>query len=99
MDLGAAPEKQVAPSRDAARGSQAAPASKRKRSFKEARELEGLPARIEALETRIAAMTAAMEDPGWHQRDGGAIAADVAALASAQAELDAAYLRWSELDD
>ena len=74
-------------------------ASKRKRSFKETRELEELPGRIEALETRIAVMTAAMEDPGWHQRDGEAIAADVAALASAQAELDAAYLRWSALDD
>ena len=72
---------------------------KRKRSYKETRELEELPARIELLEGRVAAMTCAMEDPAWHQRDGAAIAADTAALAAAQAELDAAYLRWSELDD
>ncbi|HEU4814035.1 MAG TPA: ATP-binding cassette domain-containing protein, partial [Xanthomonadaceae bacterium] len=77
----------------------APPAPKRKRSFKETRELEELPARIEALETRIAAMTAAMEDPAWHQRAGDAIATDVAALAAAQAELDVAYSRWSELGD
>ena len=72
---------------------------KRKRSYKEARELEELPARIETLEGKVAAMTGAMEDPAWHQRDGAAIAADTAALAAVQAELDAAYLRWSELDD
>ncbi|HET8819070.1 MAG TPA: ATP-binding cassette domain-containing protein [Xanthomonadaceae bacterium] len=74
-------------------------APKRKRSFKEARELEELPARIEQLEGRVAAMSGAMEDPAWHQREGAAIAADTAALAAVQAELDAAYLRWSELDD
>ena len=73
------------------------PATKPKRSFKEMQELEGLPARIEALEARIAAMTAAMENPAWHQRAGDAIASDVATLAAAQAELDAAYSRWSEL--
>ena len=79
--------------------SSAPPASKGKRSFKETRELEALPARIEALEARIAAMTAAMEDPAWHQRAGDAIETDVAALAAAQAELDAAYSRWAELGD
>ncbi len=79
--------------------SPAPPAAKGKRGFKETRELEALPARIEALEARIAAMTAAMEDPAWHQRAGDAIATDVAALAAAQAELDAAYSRWAELGD
>lgn len=39
-----------------------------------------------------------MAEPAWHQRDGASIAADTAALSDAQAELDAAYLRWSELD-
>ena len=72
--------------------------AKRKPSFKEARELEQLPARIEALESRIAALTAAMGDPAYYQRDGAAIARDNEALAAAQAELDAAYLRWEELE-
>ena len=75
------------------------PASgKRKPSFKEARELEQLPARIEALEARIAALTAAMAEPAYYQRDGAVIARDNEALAAAQAELDAAYLRWEELE-
>ena len=74
------------------------PPARRKLGFKEARQLEQLPARIEALEARIAAMGDAMAEPAWHQRDGAAIAADAAALAALQAELDAAYARWSELD-
>ena len=85
--------------RDTAAAPAAPAAARRKLSYRESRELEELPARIEALEGRIAAMTAAMEDPEWHRRDGAAIAADTAALAAAQAEVDAAYLRWSELGD
>ena len=94
---GLVPAKPAAPARDDPAPAAALP--KRKLGFRDARELEELPARIEALEARIAAMTAAMEDPAWHRRDGDAIAADIAAIAAAQAELDAAYVRWSELGD
>ena len=73
-------------------------AAKRKLSFKEARELEQLPARIEALEAQQAAMTAEMGDPAFFQRDGAAIAAHGEALARVQAELEEAYRRWGELD-
>ena len=83
----------VAPSATAA---SAAP--KRKLGFKEARELEQLPARIESLEARVAALTAEMAEPAFFKRDAGAIAAHGATLASTQAELDAAYQRWAELD-
>jgi len=69
-----------------------------KLSYKDARELERLPARIEELERKIAAMTAAMHQPGFYQRDQAAIADDNAALARQQAELDAAYARWTELE-
>ncbi|MFD0738395.1 ATP-binding cassette domain-containing protein [Lysobacter koreensis] len=72
--------------------------AKRKLSFKDARELEQLPARIEALETRVAAMTAQMNEPAFYQRDAAAITAHNAELAVAQRELDAAYARWAELD-
>src|SRR3546814_7877010 len=73
----------------------AAPAKdKRKLGFKQARELEQLPARIEALEMRIAELTAAMNDPAFYQRDSAAINAHNAVVAEAQAELDAAYARW-----
>ena len=74
------------------------PAARRKLSYKDARELEQLPARIEALEARIAAATAAMNDAAFFQRDAAAIQADTDALAAAQRELDGAYARWAELE-
>jgi ATP-binding cassette subfamily F protein uup len=74
------------------------PKAKTKLSYKDARELERLPARIEALETELARMTAAMNEPAFYQRDAAAIAGDNAAFAGLQAELDAAYARWAELD-
>ncbi|GAB3383391.1 ATP-binding cassette domain-containing protein [Lysobacter fragariae] len=71
---------------------------KKKLSYKDARELEQLPARIETLEARVAALTAAMNDPGFYQREITLITRDNDALASAQGELDTAYARWAELD-
>jgi ATP-binding cassette subfamily F protein uup len=75
----------------------AAPA-KRKLSYKDQRELDELPARIESLETRVAEMTAAMNDPAFFQRDHAAVTAHNAALATAHAELEQAYARWQALD-
>ena len=72
--------------------------AKRKRSYKETRELEALPARIEALEADIAAQTQAMQQPAFFQQDGAAITAANTALAQSQAELDAAYARWEALE-
>ena len=73
-------------------------AAKRKLSFKDQRELDQLPARIEALESDIAQRTAAMSDPAFFRQDTAAVTAANEALAKAQATLDAAYARWSELD-
>jgi len=72
--------------------------AKRKLGYREARELEQLPQRIEALEARIATMTAAMGDPAFFRQDGAAIAAANTELAAVQAELDAAYERWQALE-
>src|SRR5690606_17433458 len=66
----------------------AAPARK-KLAFKEARELEQLPATIEALEAKLSAMTAEMNDPEFYQRDAAAITAHTTEVARGQAELDA----------
>jgi ATP-binding cassette subfamily F protein uup len=75
-----------------------APAPRRKLSYKDQRELEQLPARIEALETDIAARGTAMNASGFFQQDSAMIVAANNTLATLQAELDAAYARWSELD-
>ena len=74
------------------------PAPRRKLSYKDARELEQLPTRIEALEADIARRTQAMHAPGFFQREAAAVAADNQALAGLQQELDAAYARWSDLE-
>ena len=71
---------------------------KRKLSYKDARELEQLPARIERLESDIAARSEAMNDPAFYQQDSTAIVQANETLAKLQAELDTAYARWAELD-
>ncbi len=74
-------------------------AAKRKLSYKDARELESLPALIETLERDIAARTQAMQDPAFFRQDNTAIVAANAALAELQAQLDTAYARWQTLDN
>ncbi|MEJ7745894.1 MAG: ATP-binding cassette domain-containing protein [Luteimonas sp.] len=73
-------------------------AAKRKLSYKDARELEQLPLRIEMLETALSELTARGNDPAFYQRDAAAIAAHNTEIAKLQVELDAAYARWSELE-
>ncbi len=75
-----------------------APAARRKLSYKDQRELDLLPARIEQLEADVARLTGDMHAPTFYQRDAEAIAAHGQQLQEAQSALDAAYLRWTELD-
>jgi ATP-binding cassette subfamily F protein uup len=75
-----------------------APAAKRKLSFKEQRELEGLPALIETLEADIARATDAMNEPDYYRQDQATIQAAGLALAGLQEKLDQAYRRWNDLD-
>jgi len=82
----------------AERGEPSTPPAKRKLGYKDARELEQLPARIERLEAQIAERTEAMHAPGFFQQDAAAIVAANEALAGLQAELDAAYARWEALE-
>jgi ATP-binding cassette subfamily F protein uup len=72
--------------------------AKRKLAWKEARELEALPARIEELEHDLAAMNARLEDPAFYRQDSAAIVAANAEMAAKQAELDEAYARWQSLE-
>ncbi len=65
---------------------------------KEKRELEGLPAQIEALETEQATLGARMADPVFYQRERGA-AAEVKARLDELEHLHAtAFARWEELE-
>ncbi|MFA7593591.1 MAG: ATP-binding cassette domain-containing protein, partial [Thiohalobacteraceae bacterium] len=76
----------------------ARPAAAGKLSYKEQRELEQLPARIESLEGRVQALQAEMSDPAFYKRDGDAIAVAQTRLAELEVELQAAYARWELLE-
>ncbi len=64
----------------------------------EAQELERLPDVIEALEARIAELGVKLSDPALHRAQGPELAQTNDDLAALQAELDAAYARWEDLD-
>ncbi len=69
-----------------------------KLSFKDKHALETLPHRIASLEQEIAALQRELADSGLYARDGQRFAAASKALASLEAERDAAEERWLELE-
>ena len=90
----------AAPPRAAAAAAKPAPAApaKKKLSYNDQRELDALPAKIEALEARVAVLTDAMQSPDFYQRDSAVVAAALAEAAETQKQLDTAYERWQQLD-
>jgi ATP-binding cassette subfamily F protein uup len=76
----------------------AADAPKKKRSFKEQRELESLPAVIETLETETAALHAVMAEPGYFRQAGDVLARDQARLRDLESRLAEAFARWEALE-
>lgn len=77
---------------------EAKPARARKLSYHDQRELEGLPARIEALESEKADIEGRFCDPDYFGRDAEGFQADQQRLAGLEAELAEAYARWEELE-
>ena len=76
----------------------AATTAKKKLSYKEQKELDGLPALIESLESQIAEMHTAMADPKFYQQTGDKIATEQAKLKTLDESLAAAYARWETLE-
>jgi ATP-binding cassette subfamily F protein uup len=70
----------------------------KKLSFKERRELDELPARLEALEREHRALNEAVVAPDFYREPADTIKATVARIAALDAELVAVYARWNELD-
>lgn len=73
------------------------PPAKRKLSYKEQRELEQLPGRIEALEREQAALHAQMSAPDFYRGAKDAIAVVRDRLEGLENELAQAYKRWETL--
>ena len=70
----------------------------RKLSFKEERELEALPGQIAALEEEQGGLHARLSDPEFYKNAGAEIVSINARLLALEQELEAAYLRWDELE-
>jgi ATP-binding cassette subfamily F protein uup len=79
------------------RGAPAAVAS-RKLSYKEQREREALPTRIEALEAEERELNARIAGPEFYREGAQAITDTLACLEALKLELTAAYTRWDELE-
>ncbi len=69
-----------------------------KLSYKEQRELDELPARIELLEGEKGAIEVRFCDPDYFTRDGDAFRKDQCRLAVLESELADCYERWDELE-
>jgi ATP-binding cassette subfamily F protein uup len=69
-----------------------------KLSYKEQHELDGLPARIELLESEKGEIEARFCDPDYFNRESDAFLKDQNRLAALESELTNCYERWDELE-
>ncbi|MCB1734836.1 MAG: ATP-binding cassette domain-containing protein [Gammaproteobacteria bacterium] len=78
--------------------SQTAAQPTKKRSYKDQREYDALPAQIEKLDAGIETLEAAIAAPEFYQQDKAKIAAELARLEALQVELERCYERWAALE-
>jgi ATP-binding cassette subfamily F protein uup len=89
----------VGPSADAPKAAPPGGAPGRRRlSYKEQREFDQMPARIEGFEAEQDALQRAVAAPGFYKEAPDAIRAALARLEELQLELVSAYARWDDLD-
>jgi ATP-binding cassette subfamily F protein uup len=75
------------------------PEKRKKLSFKEKREMEVLPGRIESLELELQELHATMADPSFYKQERAAIAHAKSRLEQLEETLAAAYRRWEVLEE
>lgn len=93
------PKPARAPERPAAGGTTAGGAATRKKlSYKEQRELQALPARIEQLEAEQAVLQQRLADPSLYREGGAEVTAVQGRLAALEDQLAADYARWETLE-
>lgn len=71
---------------------------KKKLSFKEARELEALPEKIDELEVLIDSLQSQVNEPDFFAQDEKITQKTLNELAEAESNLEIVYARWEELD-
>jgi ATP-binding cassette subfamily F protein uup len=72
---------------------------KKKRSFKETKELEELPARIDEVESLIESLQAQVNEADFFNKDEQLTKNILNQLAENESNLEVIYKRWQELDD
>jgi ATP-binding cassette subfamily F protein uup len=72
--------------------------ARKKPTFRELRELEELPGRIDALEAELARLEATVTDSDFYREPADLIRATLVRLEEARGDLLAAYARWDDLD-
>jgi ATP-binding cassette subfamily F protein uup len=75
-----------------------APARPRKLTWKEARELEEMEARISAIEAEIARVEGLFTSPDFHRENAARTPEFLAAIEAGKADLARLYTRWEELE-
>jgi ATP-binding cassette subfamily F protein uup len=86
------------PGPQAAGASAVASATAKKLSYRERRELEALPARIDALEAEQGALGRTIADPAFYKEPPAAIAETLERVQQIERELVDLYARWDALD-
>jgi len=71
---------------------------RRKLTFKEQREFEAMPQRIEELEARKSELDMRVADPTFYSRPQAELRDTLAALQALSTEIETAYDRWAELE-
>ena len=89
----ATPQRAGTPTADAKRGN-----NNRRLSYKEQRELEALPGKIESLEAEQAELHAVLSNPAFYQPPHDKIAVTMERLKGVTDELEACYARWQSLE-
>jgi ATP-binding cassette subfamily F protein uup len=83
---------------DVATVASAAPIKKKRLSYKEQREFDELPAKLETMELRKLTLDALVADPNFYSRDQNEVKNTLGELQALSEQIDAAYLRWDELE-
>jgi ATP-binding cassette subfamily F protein uup len=75
-----------------------APIKKKRLSYKEQREFDELPVKLETMESHKLTLDALVADPNFYGRDQNEVRNTLGELQALSEQIDAAYLRWEELE-
>ena len=97
-DKGAVQQAEPAPAKTSAQPANEPAPARKKLSYKDQRELDALPAKIDEAEQQIAAVQEEMAQPDFYQQPATQTSETIARLEALQEALDQLLERWAELE-